>query len=108
MQVRLPAHALTLRYIVDFLKELGNRDFRRQSYREAIWVSFITFSFRSHIILTIGRKLYTQALDSADDTIPIEMRHILFADRVQVFVSHGDIHEALRDINLALSPEYSN
>jgi hypothetical protein len=52
-------------------------------------VSFITFSFKSHMVFTIEHKLYTQALDSADDTIPIETRRILFPNRMQAFVSYG-------------------
>jgi hypothetical protein len=41
------------------------------------------------MVFTIEHKLYTQALDSADDTIPIETRRILFPNRMQVFVSYG-------------------
>lgn len=108
VQFRLLVHKLTVGYIVDSLKELGNREFRRQNYREAIRVSLVIFSFKSHIVFNIGHKLYTQALDSVEVRIPIETRRILFANRAQAFVSYAVIHEALRDVNHALSPEYTN
>jgi hypothetical protein len=53
-------------------------------------------------------KLYTQALDTVDDTIPIETRRILLANRSQAFIYYGVILEALRDVNDALSPQYTN
>jgi len=77
--------------MIDSLKELGNTEFRCKKYRQAI-------------------QLYTQALDSVDSatvTIPIETRRILLANRAQAFIFYGIIHEALRDLNHALSPQYT-
>lgn len=53
-------------------------------------------------------KLYSQALDSVDATIPIEIQRILLANRAQAFVFYGVIYEALRDLNHALSPQFTN
>lgn len=52
--------------------------------------------------------MYTQALDSVDATIPIETRRILLANRAQAFIVYGVIHEALRDLNHALSSQCTN
>jgi len=52
--------------------------------------------------------LYTQALDSVDATIPIETRRVLLANRAQAFIVYGVIHEALRDLNHALSSQCTN
>jgi hypothetical protein len=61
------------------------------------------------MVFTIpGHKLYSKAMDSVDSTIPIETRRILLANRAQTFVFYSDIHEALRDLNYAISPQYTN
>ena len=59
---------------------------------------------------TTGRnlKFYTQALDLVNDTIPIETQRKLLANRAQALIFFGVIHEALRDLNRALSPQYTN
>lgn len=41
-------------YIVASLKELGNREFRRQNYRQAIEVSLIVLAQDSFLCLTTG------------------------------------------------------
>ena len=64
------------------------------------------FSFQR--LLTSENQLYTQALDNAHDAIPIETQRILLSNRSQAFIFDGDIQEALRDVNLALSPQFTS
>ena len=59
------------------------------------------------MVFTTRLKLYTQALDSVNVSIPIEKQRILLANRAQAFVLYGVIHEALRDLDHALSPQYT-
>jgi hypothetical protein len=37
----------------------------------------------------------------------LELKRIILANRAQTYADYGNIHMALRDINLALSPEYT-
>jgi len=52
-------------------------------------------------------KLYTEALDIVNTSTPIETQRILLANRAQAFFFSGYVHESLRDLNHALSPQYT-
>ena len=60
------------------------------------------------MIFNTIHKLYTEALDSVDDAIPIETQRILLANRAQAFIFYGVIHEALRDLDNALLSQYTS
>jgi hypothetical protein len=37
----------------------------------------------------------------------VELKRTILANRAQTYTDYGNIHTALRDVNLALSPEYT-
>ena len=53
-------------------------------------------------------KLYTEAIDNTLSTTPIETQRTILANRAQTYALYGDIHDALRDINSALSSRFTN
>jgi len=57
----------------------------------------------------LGRaiELYTEALEFATSSTTMELKRTILANRAQTYTDYGNIHTALRDINLALSPEYT-
>ncbi|KAG7442832.1 uncharacterized protein BT62DRAFT_904764 [Guyanagaster necrorhizus] len=69
------------------LKEQANSAHSRKSYRLAI-------------------QLYSQALDAADITA-VEIKRQILSSRSQVYLDFGDLYGARRDIELALSPDYT-
>ncbi|TFY80667.1 hypothetical protein EWM64_g3342 [Hericium alpestre] len=70
------------------LKEQGNNAFRLRKYMQAI-------------------ELYTDALDAATADVALETKRQLLSNRSQSHMVWDSVHEALRDVNLALSPEYT-
>ena len=50
-------------------------------------------------------QLFTKALE--DSETPSELKRTILTDRAQTYVDYGDIYTSLRDLNLALSPEYT-
>ncbi|KAI0042436.1 hypothetical protein FA95DRAFT_1564307 [Auriscalpium vulgare] len=71
------------------LKQRGNTAFRSGLYRDAI-------------------QLYTDALDAARSEGSSEDKRVLLSNRAQAYLQWGDIYNALRDTDLALSPEYTH
>jgi hypothetical protein len=55
----------------------------------------------------VSCQLYVDALNVVTPTTSLELKHRILADRSQAYLLYGDIHTALRDINLALSSEYT-
>ncbi|KAK0220970.1 hypothetical protein EDD85DRAFT_960503 [Armillaria nabsnona] len=70
------------------LKEQANSAHNRRSYRQAI-------------------QLYSQALRAADSTTTVEIKRQILSSRSQVYLDFGDLYNARRDIELALSSEYT-
>jgi hypothetical protein len=51
--------------------------------------------------------LYTEALNAANSTTPLELKRTILTNRAQTYLQYNDIHTALRDINLVLSSQYT-
>jgi hypothetical protein len=52
-------------------------------------------------------QLYTKALESSTPHTSGEIKRTILANRAQAYILFGDIHTALRDVNLALSQQYT-
>lgn len=62
----------------------------------------------SNFILINILQLYTEALKAATrDDGSLEFKRTIIANRIQSYMRAGDIHTALQDANLALSPQYT-
>ncbi|PBK66425.1 hypothetical protein ARMSODRAFT_939506 [Armillaria solidipes] len=70
------------------LKEQANSAHNRRSYRQAI-------------------QLYSQALSAADFTTTVEIKRQILSSRSQVYLEFGDLYNSRRDIELALSSDYT-
>jgi hypothetical protein len=84
----------------------GNAEFKCGNYRDAINVSRV---FSALNFFNTLPKLYTRALQCVHPTTLIELQRTMLANRAQTWVSYGGLaQEALRDIDHALSPQYTN
>jgi hypothetical protein len=51
--------------------------------------------------------MYTQALNKATPATPLEIKRSILSNRSQSYLQLGDIHNALRDTNQALSDKFT-